>query len=175
MIEYWLQKKTIGGWSNLDRHDNLDKAKANFLQCVGNGLSGYSWRLVECSVIEQAMLNDVMPIPEVTVEIDRYIIGGKSDKLTWGDIGRNRPADILVQDAPKTRPWGQAASEPENIKIINPGANTGLSKLDGRGAKPGSICLIHHSLQKRMRAMPEELDMLLLQGWVRGGPRTQFE
>ena len=161
--EYWLQKKTIGGWSMVTWYSDLEQAQANYSKCVGKGDSGYSWRLCEVKAVKEDMLNDVVNVEAPVIE---------QPLKAWG---QSRPANILIQDAPKSseapvsRPWGQ------NATSINPGANGEVSKPDGRGAKPGSVCLMHHGLKKRCRAMPEELDMLLSQGWQRGGPRTQFE
>lgn len=171
--EYWLQKKTIGGWSMVTSYQDEDQAWRNYISCVGNGMSGYSWRLVEAKTIQEDMLNDVVTIP-TDIEMERIghvrALKQASDVVYSGWSVANPVQDKKSGwGATPTAAWGNL------IKSIDPEANGGPSKPDGRGAKPGSICLMHHGLKKRCRAMPEELDMLLSQGWQRGGPRTQFE
>lgn len=158
--EYWLQKKTIGGWSHVTYYSDELEARTN-LDKVAIPNNGYSWRLVKAEVIEERMLEEVVEVASMPLDIEAT----KAKAALWGKS---------IQDAPTG--WGAtpAASGWDKPAVINPILNTGLSSGDGRGAKAGSICLMHHQMKKRMRAMPDELDMLLSQGWERGGPRTQF-
>lgn len=68
MNEYWLQKKTIGGWSHVTWYDNIDQAKVNFDR-ASNGNSGYSWRLVKVEMIEKKLLEEAIPIEPPAVEL----------------------------------------------------------------------------------------------------------
>lgn len=172
MTEYWLQKKTIGGWSHVTSYHDEAQAKRNFASCVGNGMSGYCWRLVEVKEIEASMLNDVVPIMHDTDSGWIKTIEPKPDSSGWGAF---RPADILVQDAPKSaeqptrRPWGQnSTSINPSPAILNPEASEhGLS---------GSVWVVHHGFKKKLRVNQETAKQLLAGGeWKRGGPRTQFE
>lgn len=184
MTEYWLQKKTIGGWSQVTNYRDLDQAKRNFVSCVGKGDSGYCWRLAEVKELEVSMLDEIVEIsyipPDISITkdmVDIHEAMRDPQKSGWGDNNRVivKGPGILNPDAPKSSGWGQTAPWGQNQMSNSPTQTEGLSKLDGRGAKSGSVCLMHHGLKKRCRAMPEELDMLLKDGWVRGGPRTQFE
>jgi len=60
MTEYWLQKKTLGGWSHVTWYANEAEARANFDKCKSN--SGYSWRVVKAEVIVEAMLEEVTEV-----------------------------------------------------------------------------------------------------------------
>ncbi len=47
---------------------------------------------------------------------------------------------------------------------------------DGRGKHLiGTVCMIHHAMKKRIRCAAAEVNKFEADGWVRGGPRTQFE
>lgn len=59
--EYWLQKKTIGGWSHVTWYSTIDEAMSNFNRVSGD-LNGYSWRVVKVELVEERLLTDAAPI-----------------------------------------------------------------------------------------------------------------
>lgn len=170
MTEYWLQKKTIGGWSHVTWYSDLEQAQLNFTK-VSAGNSGYSWRVVKAETVVEKMLDDSTPIEAPEIELTNVKWITKDEALKQFPLAKSgwiKPRQP-IQDAPKSSGWGGTASGWGNATSESPSQSG-----DGRGAKPGSVCLMHHSLKKRMRAMPDELNVLLSQGWERGGPRTQF-
>lgn len=62
MTEYWLQKKTIGGWSQVTWYDNQEQAMTNFNN-VSKGDTGYSWRLVEANTVVEKLLEEIVEVP----------------------------------------------------------------------------------------------------------------
>lgn len=172
--EYWLQKKTIGGWSHVTSYQDEEQARKNYSSCVGNGMSGYSWRLVEVKTIQEDMLNDVVEVQQpdnaklwiqASGRIDRNAIGLEPIKSGWG-----KP----VQDAPKSS-WGTSSAGWGDFKApINPEADTAPSGEQPHGLT-GSVWLVHYGLKDKKRVAANLVDDMIAQGWQRGGPRTQFE
>lgn len=146
-------------------YQDADQAWRNYASCVGNGMSGYSWRLVGVEVIEQAMLNDVVELlPEKDiVEAASKMLAGRWD----------RPADILIQDAPKSSGWGSGWLKPENRTSDNPILNAGISVGSQHGLT-GSVWVINHSIPKKSRVPASELDKYLAMGYEKCGPKTLF-
>lgn len=165
MTEYWLQKKMLAGWSVVTWYDNLEQAQENYKKCLNN--IGYSWRLVKVETVECQMLDEVTEVKAPEIELVKSKSKndwGASTNLNDGWSTKTPFVDIALKQASDWSNW-----KPAGAAIINPGTGS-----DGRGAKPGSVCLMHHGLKKRMRAMPNEVDVMIAQGWERGGPRTQF-
>jgi len=168
MTEYWLQKKTIGGWSMVTYYVDADEAWRNYASCVGNGMSGYSWRLVRVETIKEDMLNDVVDIQ--SPDYDAILFGRSFSK-----DGVRVPAEkVLIQDAPKSTGWGAdtsrwgkpASIDPSPAGVINPSTEHGLT---------GSVWLVHHGLRKKTRVSADKVDAMMKEGYVKGNPRTQFE
>lgn len=162
MPEYWLLKKTIGGWSHVTSYQDEAQAKRNYQSCLQNGMSGYSWRLVQCNVIKEDMINDVVEVGyDDSFAKDNAIINAPI-KTGWGQPVQDAPKSVSV---PGARPWGQnsiqqAPSQPAGL------SSHGLA---------GSVWVIHHQLRQKSRIPSSELDSYLNKGYIRGGPRTQFE
>lgn len=95
MIEYWLQKKTLGGWSHVTRYIELEEAKANYDRC-SKGNSGYSWRLCEITVIEEKLLEDHSEVENI-----------KPVSNGWSDV---KASDIWVNTNPKSNLWAETPS-----------------------------------------------------------------
>lgn len=175
MIEYWLQKKTIGGWSQVTNYQDLDQAKRNFVSCVGKGNSGYCWRLAEVKIIEEAMLDEVTIIEtDKDVELPQAKVG---QSVVIRNIGDKpiavRPWGNPVQDKPKSSGWGQTAPWGQNQMPISLTQAEGLSSDQVHGFS-GSVWVIHHGQKHKARIAGNELELYLAKGYERGGPRTQF-
>lgn len=69
MTEYWLQKKTIGGWSHVTWYDSYEQAKFNF-DNVSKGNSGYSWRIVKAEMVEEKLLQETTPIEAPNTKLE---------------------------------------------------------------------------------------------------------
>jgi hypothetical protein len=82
--EYWLQKKTLGGWSHVTWYAIKEEAKLNFDR-VSAGDSGYSWRLVKIEVIEQKLLDEVIEVEPLKDDGWKLSEGTKA-AIGWGDI-----------------------------------------------------------------------------------------
>ena len=150
MTEFWLQKKTIGGWSHVTSYQDEQQARTNYNRCIEGGMSGYSWRLCKVEAIEVAMLNDVVEVSQPEPD---------------------RPANILIQGAPKSS-WGTPpATWGEKRTSIDLPAD---SERPEHGLS-GSVWLIHHGQRAKVRVKADEAQKYLDEGYVRGGPRTQFE
>lgn len=149
MTEYYLQKKTLAGWSNITWYLDLEQARKNYIACVGNGNSGYSWRLVEGKVIECAMLEEVTDIAPPSPQP----VPGK---------------EILTG-------WGEPSLIPPNRTSVNPGWADIPSSSQAVHGLSGSVWVIHHQLRQKSRIPGSELQKHLDNGFERCGPRTQFK
>jgi len=143
MTEYWLQKKTIGGWSMVTWYSDLDQAKLNYDRLKQG--AGYSYRLVQVEAIQEDMLDEVVTVeaPEIEQTAKANVWGGQIKKpdTSSGFSG-----------------WGDMLSNSSKLEH-------GLS---------GSVWVINHSTKDKKRVPAGELDAMIAQGYVRGGPRTQF-
>lgn len=159
MNEYWLQKKTLGGWSHVTWYASKEEALANLAKL--NSQSGYSWRVVQAIVIEEKLLDEVTEVkpPEVNDKIKERVwtMKTQSDAIKSG-----------WDDKPKVKSisgWGNVASmQPEAGQYMEQKEH-GLS---------GKVWLIHHARKDKIRVHADEVDGMLKDGWERGGPRTQF-
>lgn len=165
MIEYWLQKKSLGGWSTVTWYsaDELAVAQTSFKTCVGKGMSGFSWRLVSVTVVEQAMLDEVTEIeaPELPHQ-KPSVANPKPVANGWGDTKSGWDAKLNPeQQADVNNAWG-------NFKTCN---TVSASKDHGL---IGSVWLIHHKQKSKVRVKADEVDRYLVEGYERGGPKTKF-
>lgn len=163
--EYWLQKKTIGGWSHVTWYADKDQALKNFKTAVGNGMSGYSWRLIEAVELEVSMLQEVteVTLPDNPVIGEAVTITNNTDKPLkvngWGQ-------QTIVE--PKTS-WGRLPiniDKDKNISSVPIKPEHGLS---------GSVWVINHKDRVKKRIKANELDSMLAQGYEKAGPRTEFK
>lgn len=165
--EYWLQKKTIGGWSHVTWYETLAVTQANFAN-VSAGNSGYSWRIVEAKTIEEKLLDEVVEVyPTPLHELTNNAL--KASPAQWAAASEASQNKQSGWGATPGAGWG------ETIKIINPSPNAPPSVSDGRGAKPGSVWLVHHGKKHKTRVAASEVDAMIAQGYIRGGPATKFE
>ena len=94
MSEYCLQKRTLSHWSYVTWYEDLAVAQRNF-QIASQTGSGYSWRLVEVTVVSEKLLDgEREPQPETPVEAPQPV---KSD---WGSPvaqgwGKSIPIDPI--------------------------------------------------------------------------------
>lgn len=165
MTEYWLQKKTIGGWSQVTWYVDEAQARDNYKRCVGNGMSGYSWRLVEVKEIEISMLQEVVetPIPNNTVEEPINTNAG------WGQDKRIIKDNVwngwsIPSDSSKHNPL-----EPKGAVLDN-----GVFVVAKEHGLTGSVWVINHLTRQKLRVSASELQKHLDNGFERGGPKTKF-
>lgn len=149
--EYWLQKKTIGGWSVVTWYDNQEQAEKNYNECIKN--VGYAWRLVKVEVMSEQRLEEEKEIIPPVIQPVQFI------KKTLD-------------------PW-QAAPQSENQMAINPWGATMPSVSDPSPTKSehglsGSVWLVHRGLKIKGRFAADKVDAMMAQGYERGGPRTQL-
>lgn len=170
--EYWLQKKTVGGWSNITWYDNLEQANKNYLNCLLQ--IGYSYRLCKVEVIECKMLEEVteLPTPNETMEAKGW--ANPAQPSSW--------AKPMAPGA--TQGWGKPNSLSGEAPIKNwgtPAATAtpkGTPYIDGQPVPEhgmiGKVWLVHHGLKQKKRVDPNEVDAMMAQGYERGGPKTAF-
>lgn len=163
--EYWLQKKTIGGWSHVTWYDDLEQAQLNFNR-VSAGDSGYSWRLVNVTTIQEKMLADVVNVeaPNVKLEAARSNVWAgtkppENKKSGWGATPATVWGSNLTSNNPKPAVtpsgWGTPPAKTEH----------GLS---------GSVWLAHAGLRQKKRVPADQVNDMIAQGWYKAGPRTTF-
>lgn len=162
--EYWLQKKTIGGWSHVTWYATYDEAWVNYSKLEKN--AGYSYRLVEVKVMHEDLLEEVVKVeaPVIVVDKERY-------KAYPGQTA-----------AAKANVWG--GQKPNNKEWVDPPAlkqaiNNGWGDLPSDGEKlehglSGSVWLIHHANKHKGRFAANVVDEMISKGYEKGGPRTQF-
>lgn len=157
MTEFWLQKKTIGGWSMVTWYDNEEQARKNYDNCRTG--KGYAWRLVKVEVLELQPLEDMIEI--VPPEVEKPQERRQSLKIVdpWGDT---KIASNSISDNPI---WNEGHPTADNVPVISVPSVHGLS---------GSIWVVHHGQRIKSRVALSDLDSYLNNGYVRGGPKTQF-
>lgn len=172
MIEYWLQKKTIGGWSNVTWYSEAEAAKINY-DTLRKGV-GYSYRMCKVEVVEQHLLEEIVEVPSYKEEVKKIWTTPESEAKAnvWG--GQKIKPGVQVQELePKsswTTPslgWGEKPASGWN------------SFNEGNSVKPehglsGSVWVIHHANKDKKRVPASEVDDMLAKGYEIGGPRTQF-
>ncbi len=149
MTEYWLQKKTIGGWSMVTWYATEGQARANYDKMKQQ--IGYSYRLCKVEEIEVDLLNDIVPVPVHDIE---YPDPEQAKANVWGG-----------QLKPNADTWGSTKSNWGDLPADSQRSNHGLS---------GSVWVIHHAKKEKLRVSGDKVDSYLANGYERGGPRTQF-
>lgn len=146
MSEYWLQKKTIGGWSVVTWYDSQEQAEKNYNECIKS--KGYAWRLVKVETLQLQPLEDMIEVSQPQVE----------------------PS----QDKPKVIGWADGPSKAPNQMANNPWSSTVPSVKPEHGLS-GSVWLVHRGLKIKGRFAADKVDAMMAEGYERGGPRTSFE
>lgn len=171
MTEYWLQKKTLGGWSIIGK-----TTLENFAKLDQN--SGYSWRLVKAEVVEERLLEDhEEPRPSLDI----------SDTIGMKDLQRGKAWLSNAPDASgvpepaspiDNSDWGQAIPA-----VVQDAAMYGVGfSQDGKHipaeqvhGNVGKIWMVNHSIKEKLRVNSNEVESYFAKGFVKGGPRTQFK
>lgn len=171
MTEYWLQKKTIGGWSHVTYYVTEAEARINFNKVSGD-LNGYCWRLVKAEVIEEKLLNDVVEIdpPKMYEEPLKTGIINQA-KSGWGNLIPAIPKSNGWGDVPQSG-WNSTTIDPKPVVLNSWGDLPADSGYRHKGT--GKVCMINHVLKERTKVDANVVDNMIAQGWERGGPRTQF-
>lgn len=172
MIEYWLQKKTIGGWSNVTWYDTIEEARKNY-DNVAVPNSGYSWRLMECMVVAEKLLDEVVKIEPPIVSIKEDFV-----KSVWATPADKKP----LPDLKKSNPWTDGRSNGWNStsNAPSPAGFNSTAGLDlpsasvlAHGGK-GKVCMINHVAKVRTKVDASRVEEYIKMGWEHGGPRTAF-
>lgn len=170
--EYWLQKKTIGGWSHVTWYDNLEQAKRNFDNC-SKANNGYSWRIAKVETVEVKMLEEVVTVeaPKVEIAAKANVWAGNEVKAAADASGWGKP-DVLI---PKSE-WGKSSGwEKINTKSDEFwGNNPSGDRTEKQHGMTGKVWLINHLTKERARVSEDRVAEMLANGWERGGPKTGF-
>lgn len=151
MTEYWLQKKTIGGWSTVTWYSDQEQAKTNYVR-LRSGI-GYSYRLVSVEIVQEHLLDEVVAVEAPELEDKKNITKQIVDKL--------------YADKPVSNGWADTANG-WNSKVS---VNVVTEKEHGLS---GSVWVVHHGNKDKTRVSANELDGYLAKGYEKAGPRTQF-
>ena len=144
MPEYWLQKKTIGGWSQVTWYSELEQAQHNYNQL--RKATGYSYRMVKVETVQEHLLEEV-----VAVEAPALELAAKSN--VWA--GNAPPIKKSEPEATQSSNWG-------NFKSASVHAH-GLA---------GKVWLGNPVTKEKKRIDPGMVDGMMKDGWIKVGPRT---
>lgn len=159
MAEYWLQKKTIGGWSMVTWYAEKEEALANLNRINTTGQSGYSWRVMEATIVQEIRLEEETQIEAPELEVK---------KTSWGATIKPKP----VLDHPKSNGWG---SEPTHKQVGAWMPNDAIRHGDVKHGMVGKVWMLNHQLKERARVNPDEVESRKANGWIVSGPKTAFE
>lgn len=151
MTEYWLQKKTIGGWSNITWYEDKNQAEVNYDKVRQN--AGYSYRLVEVTTLQEHRLQEETIIEPPSV--DDY---KKVKEKIWST------------PEPKKDGWGDVNTKPDNHWGKGPSGELNETKH----GMSGKVWMINHTNKTRVRVTPDEVQRMTEAGYERGGPKTPF-
>jgi len=154
-MEYWLQKKTIGGWSMVTWYATIEEALKNYQSCLTSG-KGYSWRLCKVEVVEASMLDEVVEVAAPELPEPVFI--------------KTKPPQIINQ----TDWTGVASTWGEKRTTDDPSPGAVVSTRPPRLDLIGSVWLVHHGLKKKTRVASHLVESMLAQGYEKGSPRTVF-
>lgn len=146
--EYWLQKKTIGGWSQVTWYADKDQAMANFNN-ITRGDTGYSWRLIEANTVVEKLLEEV-----VEIEAPEFIPNFK--KAERAPVRANPILDSRAQ-GDWSKPMGASPIE-----------NAGALAHKGKG----QIWVVNRTTAHKTKIDPARLQEFEANGYERGGPRS---
>lgn len=159
MTEYWLQKKTIGGWSIITWYDNKEQAEANYDKVRQN--AGYSYRLVEVTTLQEHRLTE-----ETVIEPPAIETVGNTNSLTK-ELAKVNPDTGWASNS---KDWGNVNTKPDN----NWGSGPSGELNETKHGMIGKVWLINHVTKERARVEPNNVASMLAAGWEKGGPKTQF-
>lgn len=149
MTEYWLQKKTIGGWSHVTWYATEQEAMAQYNK-LGND-TGYSWRVCKVEPVAEKLLYD-------------------HEEPKPPEVWASSPAPIV-----KNSGWGDQASDwPEKRTSDNPIMNTGWSSTPAVHGMTGKVWMVNHAKRLRARVDANSVALYEADGYERGGPKTAF-
>jgi hypothetical protein len=94
MTEYWLQKKTLGGWSHVTWYADLEQAQENYGRCLLN--KGYSWRLIKAETVVEHLLDETTEIEPPAIEEPKQTGWGSS--FNWGKSPDNETTTLNKPD-----------------------------------------------------------------------------
>ena len=150
MTEYWLLKKQLGGWDKVTWYaeDELEKAQSSFKALVD--AKGYAIRLVKVDVVQEHLLEEMIEVAKPEIE---------PVKTTWERHAK--PVEA------KYNGWG-------NVTPAVPNNSWGPVTVQSKPSHglSGSVWLVNYSLKQKKRVASSEVDVMIAQGWERGGPRT---
>lgn len=150
MTEYWLQKRTLGGWSNVSwwSEHELEKANTSYQSCLKQ--VGYSWRLIKVETLQEVRLQE---------EVEDKVQDSKEEQAKY-NVWAGQASSWNVGDKVVANGWGDTT-----ITATAPEKEHGMV---------GKVWMLHHARKEKIRVDPSQVDSLIIEGWERGGPRTQF-
>ncbi len=158
MTEYVLQKRTLSMWSYVTWYDDLEQGLKNLNSSFKD--SGYSWRLVKLTVIEEKLNGG-----ELELEPDGLPDGEDqpegSDTLVTHQFATDKPAGEFKSS------WGVPSTDFKNEHASEP-------DLKPSHGLAGSVWMVHFGLKRKTRVPLAEMEGLIAQGYVKGSPRTVF-
>lgn len=138
--EYVIQKRGLAVWQYITWYSDKDQALENFNRLKAG--QGYSYRLVELTVLAEAILEgervDVAPEPEEAVE---PVITGWSSTVpgkSWG----------------KSTSFSSTPSDNKDHGMV------------------GKVWLGNPTTKEKKRVDPSMVDAMMAEGWIKAGPRT---
>lgn len=178
--EFHIQKRGLAVWQYVTWYETYEEAKKNFDRLVMG--KGYSYRIVELKVMDEAKL-----------EGEREDEAPGSDVLTTHHFVTPKPTEPVKSSwgAPVATGWGKPAvidpTAPEpKCKTCNGDGYISASFPDVPDAKcPDCSPKPEHGLtgsvwvgnlvtkEKKRVSMPQSM-LLLNEGWIKVGPRTQL-
>lgn len=163
MTEYWLQKKTIGGWSQVTWYDNQDQAMTNFNN-VTKGDTGYSWRLVEANTVVEKLLEEIVEVEApILDQIPRKSCYGKT--ATWNaPKAESHPATDFSEKLTSERPCKTAG-------VSGDGWDKPMDAVLTHRGK-GQIWVVNRATAHKTKIAADRLQEFEAKGYVKGGPRS---
>lgn len=157
MTEYWLQRRTLGGWSMITWYDETEKDKAErSFKTLVETRKGYAYRVVTVETLCEHLLDDMTPVDKPEIEED---VKSKPDiiipKSEWG----------------KSEGWGSivnASVKPDDFWGNNPSGD----RTESSHGMIGKVWLGNPVTKEKKRVDPSEVDAMMANGWIKAGPRT---
>lgn len=154
MTEYWLQKKTLSGWSLITYYTTEAEAIKN-MENAAKSNNGYSWRVMKAEQISERLLEEVTAVKAPDIQPDAKAnvwAGNKTTSNGWGDTAVTS----------KPNGWGN-----HDVSFIKP-----VEKSEH--GMTGKVWMIHHTKHLRARVPEASIVQYQADGYEFGGPKMGF-
>lgn len=182
-VEYWLLKKQLGGWTKVSWWDESerDKASASYHSMVE--AKGYAIRLVKVEVLNEHLLDEMLPEPRQEVEIPKEpeIKRGATWGQSWDQPTPSSKNFISNNPKPNTGWSGPACPKPVNpgsphspvwgnpIVNVDEVLNNTVNSSHGM---TGKVWLGNPVTKEKKRVDPNDVAAMMADGWIKSGPRS---